>query len=276
MNKTDEKPHLSPTQIGMYGRCPEQYRRRYLEQDIIPPGIAAHVGTGLHRGAELNFALKIETRVDMPRADIIDAAVAGFEQGVRGTGVVYTDEEVSRGIKNVVGEATDQVVAVAGLFADEAAPEYQPTEVERSTRIVIPGAPYDLLGITDLRDEEKRVVDFKTAGRRKSVNEAERSLQLTVYCAAYLVDHQEPPSEVRLDVITTGKKPVRQVLSSNRTQRDFVALRKRIEAVASAIQGGAFPPCDPGAWCCSPKWCGYWNSCPYVNSQRRAAAKEGV
>jgi hypothetical protein len=52
----------------MFQRCGEQYRRRYLENEIIPPGISARIGSGVHKAAEINFRAKIQTgedRVDL-------------------------------------------------------------------------------------------------------------------------------------------------------------------------------------------------------------------
>ena len=48
MKKPDEKPYLSPSQMGMYCRCGEQYRRRYIEKEIIPPGFALIKGGSVH------------------------------------------------------------------------------------------------------------------------------------------------------------------------------------------------------------------------------------
>lgn len=268
------KPHISVSQMEMLWRCGEQYRRRYMEGERILPGIALHIGTGVHAGAEVNFNQKIETHEDLPVSDIVDAAVSGFEVRYQSDGLALTDDEASQGLASVVGAAKDQLVQLAECHATEQAPDYQPTEVEHRSRIVFPNATHDLLAVTDLRDDQGRITDFKTAAKKKPKDEADKSVQLTVYSAAYQVDHGRPSTECRFDTVTKTKTPARQVLISHRTQADYVALLARVNSTIAAIAAGVFLPASTGAWNCSPKWCGYWASCPYVNSERKAKAKD--
>ena len=261
------KRHISHSQLSMFWRCPEQFRRRYLENERIPPGVAMMTGSAVHKGIETNFKRKIETHEDLPATQIIDAAIAGFEDGLK-DGYVLSEEEASAGREKVFGIAVDQVANLAGLHAEAQAPEYQPTEVEHTTRIVFPDAPVDLLAITDLRDDRRRVTDFKTGARSKSVTEADRSVQLTIYAAAYWVDHGVPPAAVHLDTLVKTKTPKRQLLTSTRNRSHIEVLVRRINATLAAINAGSFPPCPPDAWQCSDRWCGYFRSCPYVNSER--------
>jgi hypothetical protein len=250
----------------MFWRCPEQYRRRYIEQEVVPPGIAMLTGSAVHAGIEHNFERKIETREDLPARQIVEASVAAFRERVK-AGYSLTEEEDAVGRTKVLGEAVDQTAALAGLHATEQAPEYQPTEVEHTTRIVFPAAPVDLLAITDLRDDAGRVTDFKTAKRSPPAADVERSVQLTIYAAAYWVDHGRPPSSVRLDTLVKTKKPKRQLLTSRREEGHIAVLVRRINATLAAIQAGSFTPCPPDAWQCSDKWCGYFRTCPYVNAE---------
>lgn len=265
-----DKPHLSPTQLEMYCRCPEQYRRSYIEGEKIPPGIAALKGTGLHRGAAVNMRQKLESGVDLPASEIVEAAISAFETEVHG-GVSFSREEFGRGSHIVIGEAKDDLREIADCHARVQAPDYQPVFVEEKIRIELPNAPRDVLGILDLADAKRRVIDLKTAGKKKSQSDADDSVQLSVYAAAYQVKTGEPPAEVRLDcVVQTKTKTDRQVVTSDRGPRDFQALANRINAVTKGIQAGVFTPATPGAWWCGPKWCGYFSTCPYVNSHREA------
>ena len=269
------KPHLSPTQLDMYCRCPEAYRRRYVENEIIPPGVAMMQGTAVHKAASENFTQKVESRTDMRPAEFRELAAASFEAAVAG-GYVLTDEEASRGAGIVLGEAKDNSVAMAEFHGAKQAPDYQPAAgmVEAKVRIPLPMASHDLLGIIDLADDRDRIVDFKTAGRRKSQADADGSVQLSTYAAAFQAQTGRPPAEVRLDVVVKTKTKIdRQVLSSPRDKRDLTALANRINAVSAAIKAGTFTPAAPGSWNCSPKWCGFWATCPFINSERRAAAE---
>lgn len=267
-----DKPHLSATQLEMFWRCPEQYRRRYIEGEVILPGIAIVVGKAVHAGAEVNFRQKIESHSDLPSSEIVEAAAARFDAEKSG-GLALTGDEITRGFDVVLGEAKDKAVQLAAVHAEQQAPDYQPTAVEHKTRIVFPDATHDLLAVTDLRDDQRRVVDLKTAARKMPRASADTSTQLTIYAAAHQLDTGEPASEVRLDVLTKTRTPTRQVITSTRDEADFRALVHRVNVTLAAIHAGSFPPASPGAWICSPKWCGYWFSCPFVNSERIAAAE---
>jgi hypothetical protein len=268
----NEKPHISHSQLDMYWRCPEQYRRRYMEKEVIPPGIAMLQGTGIHRAAEANFKQKIESREDLPATDIIELAAVAFDTEKSG-GYMLTDEEASAGAAKILGAAKDQLIQLASVHAAEQAPDYQPVVVEHVTRIVFPNATHDLVAVTDLRDDKGRVTDLKTAARKKPQSDADSSMQLTIYAAAYRLELGEMPAEVRLDSLIKTKTPGRQVLRSTRTTADFQAMINRVNVTLDAINKGSFPPASPGSWNCSPRWCGFWATCPYVNSERRAAAE---
>ena len=272
MTREQKKPHLSATQLEMYCRCPESYRRRYLEGEVIPPGIALLKGSGFHKGAEVNMRQKIETHRDLPVSDVVDASVAAFEEATAGE-YILSEEEESRGATVVVADAKDDLAAMATVHATDQAPDYQPVAVEKRVLIELPEAPRDLLGIIDLVDDQDRVVDFKTAGRKKSQGEADVSTQLTVYAAAFTREHGAPPAELRLDcVVQTKRTTSRQVVATTRDSDDFSALAARINAVTQAIAAGSFPPALPGTWWCSDRFCGYWRTCPFVNAKRKALA----
>lgn len=270
----ESKPYLSPSQLDTYCRCPEQWRRRYVEGEIIPPGVALLVGGGYHGGIEANHRQKLESRLDMPAKQIVDAAVNSFDRRIKGDGVLLSEDEQSRGQEVVVGEARDQTAELAAFYAKHQAPDYQPALVEEKVRIELPMCSHDLLGIVDLADEQGRIVDFKTAGKRKSQADADGSVQLTVYAVAYKARVGTEATGLRLDTAVKLKRgPERQVLSTERSAADFAALRHRLTAVTAAIAAGIFPPATPGAWWCGPKWCGYWSTCRFVNSERRTAAE---
>jgi hypothetical protein len=262
------KPHLSPTQLDMFTKCPEQYRRRYIEGEKIPPGIAQMKGSALHRGAEFNMRQKIESHVDLPAGDITEMAVTTFEAATHGE-YLLLPEERAMGADTTIARAKDSVAAMTEVHARQQAPEYQPVLVEEKVRIALPG-PRDLLGIIDLADEQDRVIDFKTASKSKSQSEADTSVQLTVYAAAFTARRGRKPRSLRLDTVvhTAAGKLSRQALDTERDEADIAALANRVDAVSAAIEAAVFPPAPPGAWYCSKKFCGFYATCRYVNAKR--------
>ena len=129
------------------------------------------------------------------------------------------------------------------------------------------GGDRNISGRLDLADDAGRIVDFKTAARRKSQDDADTSVQLTIYSAAHKLIKGRPATGVRLDTVIVQKTKVdRQVLESERTVHDYEAVARRVNTIVASIEAGHFPPAPPGAWWCSPKWCGYYNSCPYTSA----------
>lgn len=267
--------HLSASQLETFWRCGEAYRRRYVEGEKIPPGFALLIGSSIHKGAEHNFRQKIETHEDLPVDEIIDKAVADFEERACSE-VILTAEEESIGAGKVRGAYVDLVADMADIHARVQAPEYQPIAVEVSTVIELPG-DRDLLTVTDLRDDRGRVVDFKTAMRKKHRSEVETSTALTAYAAAYRHEYGVYPTAVRLDTVLkpristsprrttkiTRDSDHRQVLDGTRGDAELMVLANRIDATQAAIDAGIFTPTSPTAWQCSQKWCGYARTCKF-------------
>lgn len=268
-----KKPHVSPAQLDLSTKCGEAYRRRYLENEKIPPGIAALQGTGVHGGAEANFRQKLETHQDLPASQIVEAAVASFEAEQARGGVALSEEEAARGATIVLGEAKDMVARMASFHAEVQAPDYQPALLEERIRIVLPEATHDIVGVLDLLDSQHRVADFKTAAKRKNQAEVDQSVALTSYSAFAKIATGKAATEVRLDVIVKNKKLARQIITSDRSGPDYRVLANRTNALLAALKSGVFVPAYPGAWWCSPRWCGYWSTCPYVNAERKAKAE---
>lgn len=267
------RPHISATQIELIGKCPEAYRRRYLEGHKIPPGIAISKGKAIHTAAENNFKQKIESRADLPIEDIIDLSVSSFDEQVNTAEFELTQEEKGQGTDIVIGRARDSVADMAKVHGQFQAPDYQPVSVEFEVTIPLPDAPRDLLAKIDLVDDQSRVVDFKTGGKAKTAADADSSNQLTIYAAAHLVHFGRPAEDLRFDtIVQTKTKTSRSVVSTQRDGTDFQPLANRINAMLAIIDNGVYPPTTPGAWWCSAKWCGYFRTCPFVNAERLAKA----
>jgi len=250
----------------MYLRCGEQYRRRYLLKEIIPPGIALLKGTTGHAGAEINFVQKIKSKSDLPLKDVQEYASSVFDDTLKAQGIGLTKEELSVGKQKILGDAKDYVVmGILPLMHEKMFPLYQPIEVETLNRIELPSSPYDFVIKMDLATENG-IVDYKIIGKAKSQSEIDSSLQLTGYAAGYKVRYKKEPKEIVLEQYVKRKSgPERVVGTTSRDKNDFKALANKILTVGKAIQSGVFLPAQPGSWACSDKFCGYYRSCPYVN-----------
>lgn len=260
----EKKPHLSHSQISMYTKCGEAYRRRYLEGEKRPPGIALLVGSGVHTGIEENFRQKIETREDLTKEQVAEIAVEGAMTRFDQDGIELTGDEKSIGRKKALATIKDQTASLARAATVQVMPFYQPQEVEVTTVIELPHLTRDLVCITDFRGENQEIRDFKTAARRYADDAAKNDLQLTIEAAAYRVDHGVDPVNVGFEVIVKNKNPTRQQVLATRGEQDYGVLAGRVQQVVDGIDKGVFIPADPGHWACSAKWCGYYSTCRYV------------
>jgi hypothetical protein len=256
------KPHLSASQIKSYLRCPESYRRN--RESRAPPTLAIIAGSGVHRAAAENGMQKIESHNDLEASDVIDLAVAAFDEQI---GSDFWRLEPGEPKSTAPGKARDRTAMMAGAWRKLAAPAYQPVFVE--AKIDIPGATRDLVGYVDLIDDRGRVVDWKTAGRSKRQTEADAEIGLTVYAAGFAAMTGNLPSSVILDVVINKRNPERQTLVSTRGPADFAALVETVNVVAAGIDAGYYPPAitaTTGAWPCST--CFYRGDCKYLNGRK--------
>jgi hypothetical protein len=263
----NQKRYISASQLQMYERCGEQYYRRYILKEKIPPGISLLKGTGVHGGARANFRQKVESKQDLPRKDIVEIAVTEFERSFDQQGVLLTAEEETIGLKKVLGETKDSVVKLADLYAVEIAPAYQPVFVEESYRIVIENSLYDLLAIMDLADEQERVVDLKTGAKSKTQKDVDTSEQLTFYALVYKAKTKRLPKEVRLETLVDTKVAKVQTLFSTRDDEDLRVLVERVNTMIQGLEKGVFVPAQPTSWVCDERYCGYAPTCRYYKKR---------
>lgn len=268
-----KRPHVSPSALDTYLRCGEQYRRRYINGEKIPPGVALVKGASVHRAAETNYRQKIETHADLPVPDLQEAAAAAVGDMVTRDGLFLAPDETARGMAKVRGEIIDRAVVLTGLFAQRVAPTVQPALVEEWVTIPLPSFTHDLLGRLDVADADGVVHDLKTAGKRKTQDEVDRSDQLTYYHLAYQHKTGKPSAGVMMDVLIDKTRPEAQRLTATRTQADAQVFVNRLNAMLAGVKAGSFPPAPLGAWWCSFRFCGFAGSCPYFNSERKAAAE---
>jgi hypothetical protein len=256
--------------------CGEAYRRRYIAKEQDLAGTAALRGRAVHYGAQVNHAQKVTSGRDLPKTQILEATAAAFDESKAKDGFRLTREEMGVGVKPTLARTLDGAVRLAGLYADELAPSLHPRYVEQDVAFELhPGADTTVRfgGRLDLADRGKAIHDLKTSGRRKSQADVDDSLQGSIYWLLYRALTGEEPTAFVLDVLVDSDKgPFLQKLGTQRTSRDLAVLVNRVNAMIRSIQAGVFTPAAVGSWKCSEKFCSHWESCAYVNSERKAAA----
>lgn len=257
---------IHQSHLGMFLRCPQQFERRYMLGEIIPPGIAARRGSATHKAAEINHSQKLTSREDLPVDSLQDAARDEYVRLVKNEGVFIPKDKVSEKDK-LLADGLDAATRLTKLYRETLAPEIQPILAEKYLTIDA-GLELPLAGTIDVLTEDNWLPDIKTADKSKSSGEADNSLQLTFYSGLIANHIQKWPEKISLEILVNTKEPKRQTLETKRGPEHWSNLLLRIQLMIAQLQTGLFPPCDPGAWICSPTWCGYFDSCKYSIKKR--------
>lgn len=259
------KPQLHWTQISMYTNCGEQYRRRYIEGEKIPPGIALIIGSSTHKSVEHNMKHKFETGELVSLEEVQDVARDATTNRFNEEDVRLSEEEKQKGINLVLAEAVDTTVALAGLHHGTLAPAIEPAKIESAWVMEISGYDYDLAGRIDLKEKNGTVRDVKTTGKAPSVGQADKMDQLTLYALGdWVLEGKTVIPPLAVDFLVKTKIPKAITQTTTRDREDFQTLLARIEAVSLGLERGVFPPTSRDNWLCNPKWCGYFQTCRYV------------
>jgi hypothetical protein len=257
---------ITQSMLGMFLRCPHQFERRYLRGEIIPPGIAARRGSATHKAAQLNHEQKLHTKEDLPVSDLQDAARDHYVKQIKEEGVFIPKDQVAEK-ERLLEVGLDAAVRLTRLYREYLAPAIRPSLVEEKLTIDV-GLGLPLQGTIDVLTEDHWLPDLKTADKSKSIGEADHSLQLTFYTGLVAQYTGKWPARISLEVLVNNKEPKLQSLPTTRGPEDWANLMLRVRLLLEQIRAGLFPPCDPGAWVCSPNWCGYFWTCKYSIKRR--------
>lgn len=263
------KPWISPTQINTYLRCGEQYRRRYVKKEVIPPAIAQLKGTSVHKGAEHNFKHKKDAHEDMKVETIVDLAVSTLKDTIKHEGLFLSEEEEQEGQSNVVGKAIDETAQLSTLMMTDVAPKYQPIAIEEDQLIELPASTHNLKGVIDLKIDKGNIVDLKTSSKSWTQEKADKDIQFTFYAMLDRAKTGQDPKPLIIENLVSTKQPKVLTFETTRSMDDYEPLIHRINAVVDGINKGFYPPAPSESWVCDRRYCGYFDSCDYVNNKRR-------
>lgn len=274
----EAKPHVSPSSMGTFALCGVMYQKKYIDKIPRAVGTALIIGGATHSSVQRDLRHMIDTGLLLKDAEIQDIARDAFAVKWNTSGdILLSEDEKAIGEQAVRGAGTDLSVALAMLHHYEIAPNLFPSHVEHKFRLVIKGYPYDILGILDVREEGAEsklfshyvtVRDTKTAGKTPSQQDVDRTEQLTVYAMWERQSSGKAPGAVFIDALVKTKVPKAVSLKSTRNDYDFQTFLLRMERFCEALEKGAFVPCDPTDWICTPKWCGYYDTCPFGRRKR--------
>ena len=254
---------IHQSSLNMALRCGEQFRRRYIEGHMVPPGIAAGRGTGVHKANENNLKQKIKTDVDLSISDMKDAARDGFVQAFN-SGIYLPKGEIPEK-ERIINDALNDTMRLTELYGEQVAPKIHPLEVESQFNIDV-GLPLNIAGTIDIQRESK-LDDLKTTKKTWSDGQINKEIQPVLYS---FVHEFKTGIRPRFDyqILIALKNSVKlQVQSITPTNNHYRALFAKLHVFCSMIEKGVFLPANPTSWWCSEKWCGYYLTCPYVGNK---------
>lgn len=248
--------YLSVSQVSMYLRCGMQYKFRYVDELIRPPGVALVEGSAMHKALEVGLREKMTSGKVAPLDVMLDAWQDTWKEKKKE--VVDWGESSNETERTVETRAQ----ALVGKYHAEHLPQRNPAGVEQRFWTMIGETRTPVLGYIDLVDLEtvsgipgSTVVDHKVVRAAKSQAETDSDIQLTIY--AYVTK----TPRVGFDSFCKTKKPQIKTTRSLRTLQDFKWATYIFDTVAQNISKGFFMPTNPANWVCSPKFCGYYDIC---------------
>lgn len=277
----------SNSKLTTLNRCGERFRRREIEKEYAPTTSSMARGTSVHAVAAESHMRQIAARAADPGrpksvvlsealpslAEAGDLAAAKFEEQRDRMGVVApSDDAKVDAAEKVIGRDKDTAVRMSQYYVTRVAPFLDPIYVEREITVEPADSDIAIRGTLDLGTIDAQGVetlrDIKTSEGRPQKHLADDSQQLTLYALLRKLETGKIPDRVALDYVVAERKaftPVYLVtLESKRTQADLDVVVSRINNAISAVRSGVFLANGPGNWWCSPKWCPYHPTCPYV------------
>jgi hypothetical protein len=211
----DRIKHLSASALGMFRRCPEQFRHRYILGEKEKPGEALVIGSIFHEALEFNWEQKVSSFVDRPLGEVVeylgDVAVPKVLEEDGGVDNIAWDSGDPRKGELVARNDSERLTAA---YYKQVVPRLQPLTVESKFAVEDERLPVPLIGYIDLQvgamnDKDDlvpdRVIDQKTGKQSASKMKPSWMLQSDIYCmATNLPVEYHSISRAKTPKITTG------------------------------------------------------------------------
>ena len=256
--------HLSYSQISSYIGCSKHWQAKYRMSVTDPLGEALIFGSTVHLVFE-NY-LKDKKHDLLGMWNIAWPIAVASEQGKKTAWEETSDTCLETGRRLFttpeVKDVLDQITPKRMLIPDKKDPAtlIDLPMIEREIHLNYTDMP-DIVGYIDCVQDDGVPLDFKTAGKMWTSDQAESEMQPLFYLAALeqLGEHDHN-FLFRHVVVTKTKNPRIEVFETKRTPSELEFLETVARGVWRGIAGAHFIP-NPAYMYCSAKYCGYWDQC---------------
>lgn len=261
--ETEGKMILRPSMLQQFLGCPAQWFRAGLLNDYQKPAAAATAGTSLHKGAEVGYTDKIKHGSLPPISYLTDVVVEEWRDLNEKQELEFgKDEDYHTYERDLVKGITE--------YHSSVMPISDPIAVEKRYDIMIEDHPIfkGVGGTLDLVFEEG-VGDIKFT--KKKTTPGKYMLQQSTY-ALLRQKHGETCNFNQIHNVIRGKGAEILALRMNTAYAESV-IRRILHVTKVFWETGEtelFRGTNMHAYyLCSPTWCGYWDTCPYVKELRQ-------
>lgn len=265
---SDLPVNLSHTSIESYLKCPEAWRRRYIEKETTRPVGIQILGRAVHAAEAQSYATMIETGEPHSLTQVLDDYSTSLENEREADDVDYEDDDP--------GEIKDRGAAMLRAYHRDIVPHMRPEKAENRFELKLkPEYNWHISGLIDIVGayDDGFIVhptgphDIKTVKKSKSEDQYNSSIQASLYTYATSYGQSDEPVPFRVHQLKVLKDGAHaDMLETTRTREAQMLYLERVAMVAREIdyrtQTGNWQGAAPGAWNCSPRYCAYWNSCP--------------
>jgi hypothetical protein len=261
--------HLSVSSLQRFWRCPEQWRRHYIDHQREPATPAMLLGKAVGEAVAHHFSARL-AGTPIGLAEVIESfacalelgcALATLDIGVAPLTAKGLEDLRERGIAVLTTYLRSPLVAqleAEGVVA-----------IEPRHELRFPGAQWSFLAYPDLVTARGLMVDVKVKARHLGEGEARRDPQARAYALARTLDPAcGGPVRFAFHSLRHGANPDAKAVPENGmtfTPSELAGFQARLVRTARLIaeceRTGDWGYASPQGWWCTER-CPAWRSCP--------------
>lgn len=255
---------LSHSSLARYLKCPEQWRRYYLDRERSPDTLDQAGGNAVGAAITYFFAERLQQR-EPTVGEVLEQLYAEWE--MKQSRIPAPEDPQAARLR--AQHTLEQAQCAVRLYLSHVVPQMPPvTAVERAFELRFPGAEWTFTGYVDIVTD-RFPIDTKFKGRKLSQQEADSDLQVDSYLLERWkcgLPHDRFDFHTFVRYANASGRGVRfEQVTTFRTERQLIEFERLVAETARRIdrswRTGDWGYSGPGWWC-GKDWCHVWDTCP--------------